>query len=224
MDNEETFRQSLQRQPATWIYRNKKIIYKNNELGFRTRSFSEVDWSESIVIFGCSNVYGEGLAEEDTISSNLEKMLGFPVINLGIDGSGIDLACWNSLILHESNNLPKALVHIWSSLDRYSDKIENNIFSFIPSRPGYDPKLNWAERSKFYVSTDRALWRDKTLYCEATFFPHTAIELKLNSPTKSEVHQLKHLDNARDNAHPGIASAKFAAGVIAADLKNRGIK
>lgn len=217
MDNEKLFNKNKKLLGLDWEYANKPIVYRHNELGFRNKPFNQVNWKESIVIIGCSNVRGMGLAEDDMVSSQLEKILNIPVINLGICGSGIDMACWNSLIIHENYSHPRALVQIWSSLDRYTDyDKKSNMYN--TDGPWLRPQFNildWASRSEFYRRTDRALWKNNTIYYEASFFEHTA--------TTMNIDQFNYIDNARDLAHPGSKSVKVAAERIAKNLKQQGI-
>ncbi len=217
-DNEKLFRKNKKRQPLDWIYRNKDISYSLNEQGFREKSFKDIDWKNSIVLIGCSITYGEGLAVEDTISKQLEAIVDLPVINLGVLGSGIDLACWNSTILNDCYLAPKALVQVWSGLSRYTDfdKTNNNkIYQYFVSQRDYHHELDWKHRSKRYVQTDKALWRNKTIYYEISFFEHTSNDFKVDFVSTS--------DRARDLLHPGINSAKTAANKIAKNLYKQGL-
>lgn len=212
-DTKELFRKNLKSQPNDWIYRNKTITYSYNNYGFRTREFNDVNWKESVVVFGCSNVEGTGLAEEDTIVMQLEKILERPVINLGIRGTGIDVACWNSLILHKNYSTPKAIIQVWSSLARYANYDNKRLSRFVPKHMGYYRRLNWEFRSEKYIETDRALWRDKVPYIEGTFFKIS------NKNLEKSIKRFNSIDCARDLKHPGIESNKLAAEYIADQLK-----
>ena len=213
-DTENLFRKNLKTY-KTWIYADKPITYRYNEHGFRNKSFNEVDWSKSIVVIGCSHVEGIGLALEDTICWHLEKIMNIPVVNLGVGGSAVDFACWNSLRLHNYYPRPKALVHVWTSLARYTDRWKNIYFSFLPKYREYNNKLNWTYRSKYYIETDRALWKDKVPYIEATFFDKDYLQ--------NDMIKLYHLDQARDLMHPGIKSSHIAAKKIAEQLRKQGV-
>ena len=59
------------------------IDYKVNSYGYRCPEFNTIDWEDSYVLLGASNIFGEGVLEDETISYYLEQMLGKPVINLG---------------------------------------------------------------------------------------------------------------------------------------------
>lgn len=211
---QKSFRKSLKKfKNSDWVYKSKKITYKFNEYGFRTKSFDNVDWSNSICVLGCSMVMGTGLALEDTLCYNLEKILNISVVNLGICASAIDYACWNSLRLHNFYPRPKAIVQLWTSKFRYTDRNHH----YVPFHTGYYSKLNWNYRSELYIETDRALWKNRTIYVEASFFPETCENQKKIIP-------LKFLDQARDLSHPGIESNKNAATVISDELIKQGIQ
>jgi len=214
-DQEKLFRKNLKRSDKDWIYRTKEIEYSYNEYGFREKSFNDVDWQNSIVMFGCSNVQGIGLAKEDTIARQLENIMQIPVVNLGIGGSSIDIACWNSTVLHEYYPRPRAVVQVWSSLNRYADVTNHRIRSYLPQLKSYYARIDWEYRSKRYVQTDRALWKNKTVYYEASFFTDTAKKL--------DTDEFSYNAGARDLMHPGIESNRFAAEKIAENLQKQGL-
>tara|TARA_B110000503_G_C7000745_1_gene351421 strand:+ start:101 stop:820 length:720 start_codon:yes stop_codon:yes gene_type:complete len=217
-DSEKNYRKNCKKLGPSWYFYNKFISYKYNIYGFREKPFEEIDWAKSIVMIGDSNVEGIGLPIEDTTVKKLEQELDIPVVNLGISGSGIDRACINSLILHNNFPKPKAIVQIWSSLHRYtqfnSGKYQD-VESFMPTKRRY-LDLGWEERSKFYIQADRELWKNKTIYYEASYFADTAQYLELDT--------FEEIDLARDQDHPGPESCKLAAKKIAEDLINLGIK
>jgi hypothetical protein len=214
-DTHDLFKNNLKTQPKDWIYRSKEISYSHNEQGFRENAFKDIDWGESIVIFGCSIVEGLGLALEDTIASQLNCMLKIPTVNLGIAGSAVDLAFFNSIILYNNYPRPKAVVHIWTSPHRYTEfsalpgkvPIEN----FEPTKPNYNSRVDWSKRSEFYITADRLIWKDTVPRFEGSFFEHSDKQIK----------NFKKIDFARDLQHPGILSAKEAATVISTELEGK---
>lgn len=201
-----------------WYYYDKKITYVYNDLGFRAKSLSRIDWSNSIVMFGCSCVEGVGNTLEDSVCGQLEKILQIPVINLGVSGSAVDLACRNSLVMHECYPHPKAVVHMWTALGRYSDFYKHSYIPVQPQKPkNYCAKHDWEIRSLHYIEADRALWRDKTIYYEASWFKSAIKHLKIDWYNPE-------IDLARDLDHPGVRSCKKAAEGIAENLIARGLK
>ena len=90
-DTEEAFEENLKIMSKDWSYREKKIVYNFNSDGYRTYDFNTVDWKNSIVVLGCSCVFGAGLAEDETISYNLEQLTGRQTINMGVSGASNEL-------------------------------------------------------------------------------------------------------------------------------------
>jgi hypothetical protein len=217
--SEKEFKRNKRELGPDWYYYNKKIKYKFNSNGFRAPELHTIDWANSVVVLGDSYTMGDGNPIEDIATSLLQDMLGMPVINLGISGTGIDRSCWNSLILHEGYQHPRAVVQLWSSMHRYAESDEENKLGgykhYSPSRKGFCPKHNWSERNKMYVLADRVLWKDKLPYYEASVFDVTAEEL--------EVDYLSHLDLGRDLKHWGRESNIAAAETIATNLKKQGL-
>jgi hypothetical protein len=209
-DNEKVFKKNLKKKKKeNWLYKTKKISYQTNEQGFRNKPFEEVAWEDSIVVLGCSNVFGVGLAVEDTLCFQLEKILNIPVVNLGVGGTGIDFACWNSLRLHNFYPRPKAIVQIWSSLGRYTDYNNHDHYvCYIPHQHSIHHRLNWTYRSLHYIESDKALWKNKAIYYEGSFFHDNYFTM---------------YDQARDLMHPGIKSNLAAAEKIAENLTKQGI-
>lgn len=212
-DTKKNFIKRLASQPKDWIYRKKKISYKLNEQGFREKPFKKVRWDKSVVIIGCSIAYGEGLALEDNIASQLSNILSIPVINLSISGSAIDLALFNSTILNTYYPKPKAIVHIWTSPNRYThfSNITSDFNNKVPWHKNYDNKMNWEKRSKLYIESERAIWKNTVPRFEGSFFDHN----------DQKITYFETLDLARDLHHPGIVSNLKAAKIIADQLKEK---
>jgi hypothetical protein len=124
-DSEEFFKQNLETMPDDWWYRHKKIKYEVNKSGYRTAEFDKIDWKNSVVLFGCSNVFGIGVAEDETISYYLENLLGRPVINLGSPGASNDLILYLNLLFFKNFGVPYAVGIMWSCTDRFRYFTEN---------------------------------------------------------------------------------------------------
>jgi hypothetical protein len=124
-DTEELFHQNLKSQPEDWQWRSQQITYKLNSQNYRAPEWSDVDWSNSIVMFGCSQVFGVGVDEDQTLSYYLSQLLNKPVINLGIPG-GSSMALWintEKLLKHGIN--PLAVIYNWPSANRTAELIDN---------------------------------------------------------------------------------------------------
>lgn len=118
-DDGKKFKSNLKRTKKDWYYRDTPIKYTLNSLGYRTRNFDEVDWENSIVIFGCSYVQGVGVDDTHTLSYFLEKELNLPVINMGVIGSSNTFHLHNVNVLLTQYPKPKAILYLPSAIQRY---------------------------------------------------------------------------------------------------------
>ena len=62
-------------------------------------------------MFGCSNVVGARLKDNETIPYKLEEILQRPVINMGVQGSSIAYSVFNQIILAKMNICLKLLAN-----------------------------------------------------------------------------------------------------------------
>lgn len=85
-DTKKLYESNLKKQPKNWYYRNNNVRYTINSNGYRTYEFKDINWKNSVIIFGCSQVFGIGLDDEYTISNQLSKLIKCPVINMGMGG------------------------------------------------------------------------------------------------------------------------------------------
>ena len=102
LDNQQIYEKNCLSQPVDWHYHKNVINYTLNSHRYRTAEFNQIDWKNSIVIFGCSHTFGIGIDDDDTISSNLSKITNVPVINMGIGGTSIAFSFYNNLILFDA--------------------------------------------------------------------------------------------------------------------------
>ena len=216
-DSPELYFMNLKTQPKDWHYRSKKIIYNVNSNGYRTKEWKDIDWKESIVIFGCSNTIGIGLAEDETISSQLERLCNRPVINMGVPASSIEFSFQNSVILSEYYPTPYAVVQLWTTIDRctyFTKDSAERCGIWTPEISHYrsfvQNEYHSLMHSKFISIASRNLWKDKCKYYDATFFDRTSHYL--------ECDYIKINDRARDLLHPGRNNAKDMALLIYKNL------
>jgi hypothetical protein len=125
-DTEERFRENLKSQPENWQWRNQQITYKLNSQNYRAPEWDSIDWENSVVMFGCSQVFGVGVDEDQTLGYYLSELLNKPVINLGIPG-GSSMALWiNTEKLLDFGIKPLAVIYNWPSANRTAELIDNN--------------------------------------------------------------------------------------------------
>ena len=181
-DRRDLYEKNLKKQPKDWYYRTAKIKYNLNSFGYRTKEFDQIDWKNSIVMFGCSHVFGTGVEEQYSISSLLEELIGIPVINLAVDGGSNQIMFHNSLVLSELYPPPKAIVYFWTSFGRFfiysHDKIESHHVNTNGDEyndlVGYANTYNLAISNLMLIKYIRNLWKNKTDVYELTFFKHVS--------------------------------------------------
>jgi hypothetical protein len=224
-DTKELFRNNLEQLPKDWHYRTQEVRYDLNCLGYRTKELKDIDWENSMVIFGDSMVFGIGVSEEETISAQVERLTGIPTINLGVSGSSPILTLHNSMLLIQSFPSPKYVVSMWSTPTRFlcygCNEIRNlGTWSYKKHKDfikgwNEDP-YNIVTHLKFNVKIMKELWKNKSQYYEFTFFEDTALTLGCD--------YIDQVDDGRDirkgsikgsyAAHPGRKTYEIAANKI----------
>lgn len=213
-DTVKLYNKNLASQPDSWYYKDNQIEYNVNKHNYRTVEFDNIDWANSIVLFGCSNVFGLGLHTQDTISVQLTKLTGLNVVNMGAPASSMKYSLYNSVILANGYPTPLMVVQLWTSIDR--------MVHF--NRYDINHEGNWNTNINSYMNnvhnmtcngildsvTSKNLWTTRTKYYDCTFFKHTHDTIGCD--------YIKQVDYGRDLHHPGIQSAKNAAELIASKL------
>ena len=210
------YKQSLKIMPSNWYYRNNEIEYALNKDRYRAPEFDTIDWANSVVILGCSNVFGLGLHTENTISEQLSKLINKPVINLGCPGSSIRAALHNNVILR-GQCTPLAVINVWTHYLRciyYQSNSVEHLGAWNSDKNSYMESYSRADSNPIvhaYLDTECAknLWRD-TKYYSCSMFEDTS-----NAVCCDLVRQI---DSARDLMHPGILTAIAVAERIAENL------
>ncbi len=213
-DNQELFEKNKKRMGTKWKYYDKTVTYTFNEHGYRCPEWDQIDWKNSIVLFGCSCTYGLGLSDEETISAHLEKLSNRPVINLGVPGGSNSLMIQNATNLLHFFEAPYAVANIWSTSDRFEyflkDKIHRagpwdgmsksvgnvqKLWQYTYEYPEHEQGLNYYE-----TKIGKWLWQDRSKYSAISFFP------SIVTFTQLEKHFVMDHE-ARDLDHPGENNA-----------------
>jgi len=227
MDTPLLYEKNLKIQPQDWYYRTNLVKYTNNSNGYRTTEFDKINWADSIVIFGCSNVYGVGVDDSHTISCQLENILKIPVINLGQGGTSMNFNLHNSVILADGYPTPKAVIMGWPAYDRcmtYNQTgVENyGSWSFekynymdLWTKNKYNPQANAIIAQKMF----QLIWKTRTVVYEYSFDHETEKLLDFSNSFE----KIKNIDFARDCMHPGPVACKQTAEIIAASLQKNKI-
>ena len=128
--------------PKRWKYQNSDVLYRYNSHGFRCDyEFNEIDWSNTIVLHGCSFMHGTGLNTSDTIAHLLSKKLNMTVVNAAVSGSGVEANFWN-ILWFKHNYKPKLHIITWP----YEQRI------LLHDISGFGP--NWSSET-FHINSSR---------------------------------------------------------------------
>ena len=124
-DSRELYSENLRRLPRDWPWRSQTVRYSLNSQGYRCPEFDSVNWSESIVMFGCSYVFGCGIDDSQTMAHLLSARTGRPVVNLGA-GATDDMFQWiNSNRLYSAGVRPWAVIYVWPGVNRLTELRDN---------------------------------------------------------------------------------------------------
>lgn len=221
-DTEERYRKNLKTQPKNWYYRTHPVRYTVNSQGYRTQEFDKINWSESIVMFGCSHVFGVGVTDEHTIPYFLEQISGRPVINMGIGGSSIQTTLFNGTILFNSNYpMPKAIIPFWTYLNRFYLGLKNEVlfygdWNIKEIQTNYN-KYHFITQNLLNIKLFRSLWKDKVIYDEYIITDGSIGESKLIDQLDDSISVKKFsgvLGSARDLSHSGFKDNLMMAKII----------
>jgi hypothetical protein len=195
--------------------------YGVNSQGYRCPEFEAIDWRNSILIFGCSHVFGIGLEDHETVANQLSLLLNTPVINLGQGGTSSTFQWINSTILRKFRINPKAVIYIWPEDSRQTIFYSNDVYKTnsvgfwsVGDKPDYTQLGIGLVLDPYHAKTIAKYQRDNVNVlwnCPVLHFSFTQ--------ETDDVTQLKGmLDIARDGFHSGPISNKSWAKVIASKL------
>ena len=215
-DSEIRFLANLESQPADWLWRTRPVHYTLNSQRYRAAEWDSYDWSNTILVFGCSLVFGTGVDDSETLPYYLSKITGFPTANLGMGASGLFFHMVNSTILKENKINPKAVVYVWPDRSR---QIEFGDEFTVAHHGAWKVEQEWLKAlilndthnrhwAKYLIRNMRTLWDCPIV--EASWYDDMC---ELTGAIK-----LKIIDHARDCSHPGPESLKEAANLIANKL------
>jgi hypothetical protein len=238
-DDEARFRENVKKQPDVMTaWKGQTFNYTLNSQGFRAPEFLKVDWANSVVVLGCSIVFGEGLDNTQCLTHQLSEIIGRPVINLGIPGAGPDLIFYNSMVLQRKYPQTQQVIIVWPGADRlteFTDQGANNygIWNCDPTK--FEELKSWhriyatmnanpehrAHVMRMYSCALQSIWGQRLR--EFTWAPETANHIGcklLNWERKSwDDGDSNRSDRARDLLHPGRDWHRAWAKQIAKNLK-----
>ena len=207
MDSKENYERNLKSQPADWLYRHKKVNYTWNTNGYRCPEWNDIDWKNSIVVFGCSLIAGEGLDDTDTITSKMSAKLNCPVINLGVPAGSPDIIFYNTIRLVDLNIRPKAVCILsprWERTTHFSN-ISKNLGPWTP----YVETGFYADYYKKYVERPHNAEIHGYMSLRGAYESWKTTEVPVKMFEEVELHP--DVDKSRDLKHPGIKTIELWA-------------
>jgi hypothetical protein len=96
--------------PYYGLQTSKHITYSLNSQGYRETEWKNIDWSNSILCFGCSHTFGVGVSENETIPRKLFKKTNINCVNLGIPGGNNAFTMFNSAKLINHGIRPLGII------------------------------------------------------------------------------------------------------------------
>jgi hypothetical protein len=208
-DSHKEWKRNCKRQPKDWIYRTKQIAYTFNAQGYRSPKWASIDWANSTVFFGCSNVFGVGLDDYDTLPYQYQTLTGNPAVNLGVPGSSNYLNYKNFLYMLETYPKPRAIVNTWTDYSRLTifGKKTINLGSWQIT-PLYKAWNQYKNHSETWAKIIQDSWR---MICKFYNIPFIEASYFDQSARMFDCHLFEMVDKARDLQHPGIESQRHAA-------------
>lgn len=191
---------------------NDHVKYNTNYMNYRCPEFEEIPWADSIVVFGCSNVFGIGLEEKNTLCYRIQDILDIPVVNLGAPSSSMKFSLDNSILLKKNFGSPLAVLFVWTHHSR-STIYNKEIAHVGPWNLSDHKNLLSAENSEtsalLTYEASKMIWKD-SVNIHSSFFYDTSELL--------EIPVLPKLDLALDGQHPGrntiLESSKILSTMI----------
>jgi hypothetical protein len=133
-----------------WLEPN-VITYKYNSQGFRDDDF---DQQPAGIALGCSHTMGTGVPVEHAWPSQLQRMLGQKVWNLGVGGAALD-TCYRLLEYWIEHLNVKFVVCAVPGIARY-EIFDSSWSNILPSMPLEINNLDWlVGYQKNYLSYDQ---------------------------------------------------------------------
>jgi len=239
LDSEYLYMANLKRQPDNWYYRTHDVNYTWNSNGYRASEWADCNWPTSWIIMGCSHVVGIGLAYEDTLSEQLSRIIGDPVINLGIGGTGIDVVTYNTLRLIDSGIRPKGVIIVTPDLSRvtyWNEKWWVNMIPNIPAgmshqddyiRTAYQAHLRYEPNAELhgYMKLRGAIALWSAYGIEPMVSYHTkekdpTLNIGLHLPPRQDFARDVDIQNGQMFGHYGRATMKSWALALAEVIQN----
>lgn len=177
---------------------DRSVTYTLNSQGYRCPEWQHIDWANSYLLFGCSVVQGVGLSDDQTLDRSLERLLGYPVINLGVGGGSLPFILANSYKLIDSGVTPRGVILVSPEPSRLALFTEPKVYH-VGAWSNYSWYKVWVNNNnaEFYGQLSRrgieTVWKYNNI-------PYYEVH-QPNVPGPADLP--KYVDRAQDNVHPG---------------------
>jgi len=226
-DSKEVYEENCRSMPPSHPWHKWKafdLTYTVNSQHYRTKEWVDIDWENSILVLGCSQIFGVGLDDKQTVPANLENLAQKPVVNLGVPSSSPMLHWINTTILRKHDIKPHAIVYVWTFPQRVT--ILDKEFLAIHSgnwNTGSDPLFHgWNYYENHGIEFLRYLIESTIQQWAITGCD--VLHYTLCNDTAAKLNSVEYLntnmDLARDQKHIGPICAKNWAENIFSKLNN----
>lgn len=187
----------------------------------RYKTFDNFDWNNSIVVLGCSMVYGQGLTNEQTVAHQLELKLNIPCINLGVQGAS-PMYIWSELTdILDLGIKPKAIVVVWSDPSRFIEYLGTDVKNYTVTSAELPTATTiakeWiAHEHQGFEFAKRAIISSRVMCKDIPYFDYAWFHNKQLDLFNLSIYTC---DSSTDRSHPGPLSYEKWAEHIANDIR-----
>lgn len=219
-DSLDEFKKNLKTQPEDWYWRHNKLTYTFNKQGYRCPEWDTIDWNNSILFFGGSDVFGIGVSDHDTCSYRLQQRINTPVINLGCPGSSPMFHWINSVRLRKYGATPLKVIYIWPPSARIPEfgKYPDHIVKFHWGpwflRAGFGHSWVRHRYQGDYFLKETIDCCDVLWNCPVYHFYTDLNKIHIYDYVTNSYELPQKIDTARDLLHPGIDTFRSWASYI----------
>ena len=212
LDTQKRYLQNSRSQPSDWPWHDQPVKYTVNTQNYRAPEWDQIDWAQSIAIYGCSFVFGDGVNDSDTIAAHLERIMARPVINLGAGGSSPQWQLANQTLVQAHFTEPWATITIWPSADRAVsyDQVRgaNKWGSWSMARHGWTDLWNQGGNpgTQMWMTREQSRMMHRRRWIDASY--HKDVADVTGCPSLGD---LVEFPTARDGAHYGPNTHKQVA-------------
>jgi hypothetical protein len=226
-DTKQEFYRNANRLMTNWLYDVEEVTYTINSRGYRAQELGNIDWANSIVLLGCSFVFGEGVDDQDTIASQLSTITKLPVVNLGVCGSGLQWQLHNMTLLRRHFPAPKAVICLWPDAGR--DLYYISPYEVFNGGPWNMTQGNSTDHWNKGANPGTQLWmaHQQAQYMWKDVSPYIAAAWQAEVSETLGVYRMdtiwQELPKGRDLRHPGRQANYLAAEQLRSLLKDNNV-